>query len=278
MTQNIDAQEQSLLDNLMPDMETDHGGLTLGDLIVLVFDLVLLIWTGWHSYNFLTGSVPDEYSLLALVGLWGLDIGAIGWSIVWIFGSTTRYQDWTAMGFFVIDLIGVVLTSVVDSLTYGDPDAALTALLGGIATIGVPLIVVGNVMAGFAYHMTSPETAKRRTKRKMDAKHAANMQKLKDQQRKLQFTRDFLMARQQVLDQGEQLAQMKMRQDAVERSLNNVLGDSQRMMDMTNQAQDDFQVPVGVGDNGNQPEPSYHPSWDDEIPPPIPPDDFSDPR
>ena len=62
-------------------IQTDHGSLDFGDLVVILLDLVLLIYTGWRSYDFLTNTVPDGFQMLAIIGLWGLDIGAIGWSM-----------------------------------------------------------------------------------------------------------------------------------------------------------------------------------------------------
>lgn len=85
-------------------VQTDHGGIDIGDLIVLLLDAVLLIYTAWRSYDFLSTTVPSGFEILGLIGLWGLDIGAIAWSLVWIFGSSTKYQDWTSMSFFIIDL------------------------------------------------------------------------------------------------------------------------------------------------------------------------------
>jgi hypothetical protein len=125
------TQTNSMIDTLLGrDLNTDHGGMTLGDVIVLILDAVLLIYTGWRSYDFLTTSVPVGFELLALVGLWGLDIGAVAWSLVWIFGSSTKYQDWTSMFFFVFDLLGVILTSLTDSLMYGQSDGALAKMMG----------------------------------------------------------------------------------------------------------------------------------------------------
>jgi len=93
-------------------VQTDHGGITFADVIVLLLDLVLLIYTGWRSYDFLTTTVPSGMEILALVGLWGLDIGAVAWSLVWIFGSTGKFQNWVSISMFLIDLVGVGLTGL----------------------------------------------------------------------------------------------------------------------------------------------------------------------
>lgn len=220
------AQTNNLINSLLGrDVNTDHGGLTFGDVIVLILDAVLLIYTGWRSYDFLTTSVPAGYELLALVGLWGLDIGAVAWSLVWIFGSATKYQDWTSMFFFVFDLMGVILTSLTDSLMYGQADSALSEMLGGIAVVVVPLIVVANAVAGFIYHMTSPQTKERRTLRRSENEHREKMQEVSKLERDLQYAESFILARQEVLDKSVALAQIKMLQDQVEREMRLALRD-----------------------------------------------------
>ena len=153
---------KSLPGELTGSVDTDHGGMTFADLVVILLDLVLLVYTAWRSYDFLSTTVPDGWQMLAMIGLWGLDIGAIAWSLVWIFGSTGKFQNWTAMAFFVIDMAGVALTGLTDSLMYGSEGGAMTDTLTSVTTIAIPLVVFGNVVAGFIYHMTSPQTKDRR--------------------------------------------------------------------------------------------------------------------
>jgi hypothetical protein len=207
-----------LTGNTNNGIETDHGGLGFGDLIVLVLDLVLLVYTAWRSYDFLTTTVPDGFQMLALVGLWGLDIGAVAWSLVWIFGSSAQYQDWTSMSFFIIDLTGVILTSLTDSLMYGQKGGAITGVLTGVAVVAIPLIVVLNVMAGFIYHMTSPETKVRRSARKAAAEHKRKMGEINEMERDLIYAEQYLLAKQETLDKATILAEIKTAQDAVEKA------------------------------------------------------------
>lgn len=155
----------------------DHGGFNFGDLLVLVLDLVLLIYTGYRSWHFLSGSVADEFQIMALVGLWGLDIGAVFWSLTWIFGSTTKFQNWTSMGMFVVDIIGVFLTSIVDTLAYGNGVDTMPAIIKTMTWFGIPIIIGLNVLAGFIYHMTSPDTRRRRAIREMDEEMAQQKEK-----------------------------------------------------------------------------------------------------
>lgn len=199
-------------------VQTDHGGLEFGDFVVLLLDAVLFIYSAWRSYHFLTTSIPTGLQFLALIGLWGLDIGAIAWSLVWIFGSTEKYQDWVAISFFVIDLVGVVMTSLTDSLMYSSPSGEMTRFLNGIAVILVPLIVVANVVAGFIYHMTSPRTKALRADRKAQAEHSKKMGEISTMQRDLQFAEQYILAKQETLDKATLLAEIKTSQDALEKA------------------------------------------------------------
>jgi hypothetical protein len=206
-------------------IQTDHGGIDIGDLIVLLLDAVLLIYTAWRSYDFLSTTVPTGFEILGLVGLWGLDIGAVAWSLVWIFGSSTKYQDWTSMSFFIIDLVGVILTSITDSLMYGAKGGAMTGVLSGVATVAIPLVVVSNVVAGFIYHMTSPVTKARREERKADAAHKEKMSEITAMERDLLYAESYLLAKQDTLDKAVLLAEIKKSQDAVEKSTRDSLRD-----------------------------------------------------
>lgn len=223
----MSEQTKSLTDELTGNgsIQTDHGGMDVGDLVVLLFDAVLLVYTAWRSYDFLTTTVPDGFQFLALVGLWGLDIGAIGWSVVWIFGSTTKYQDWTAITFFVVDLSGVVLTSLTDSLMYSKEETAVSGTLSGIAMFIIPLVIVANVIAGFIYHMVSPATKTRRANRKADAEHNRKMGDLTQMERDLSYAEQYLLARQDQLEKSQLLANIKTQQDVLEKSVRGQLND-----------------------------------------------------
>jgi hypothetical protein len=198
--------------------KTDQGGLSLGSLIVLLLDGVLLIYTAWRSYDFLTTTIPSGFQLLALAGLVGLDIGAVGWSLAWIIGATSQYQDWAAMSFFIIDLLGVILTSLTDSLMYGAKGGAMTTMLAGIAVVMIPLVVVGNVVGGFIFHMTSPETKAHREERKALAEHKRKMREVAAMERDANHAEKYILARQDILDKSVLLAEIKTAQDALEKA------------------------------------------------------------
>lgn len=144
--------------------ETDHGGWSMGDALVLILDAVLLVYSGYWSWHFMQAPLPESDKVLALVGLWGLDVGAVFWSLVWIFGSTTRGQDAVSMVMWIIDLLGMTVTSFVGFI-------GLSPVAGqsDISRWVVSAIIMLNIVTGFVYHMTSPQTAAARKQRKMRA-------------------------------------------------------------------------------------------------------------
>ena len=225
---------KSLLGELTGSVNTDHGGMTFADLVVILLDLVLLVYTAWRSYDFLSTTVPDGWQMLAMIGLWGLDIGAIAWSLVWIFGSTGKFQNWTAMAFFVIDMAGVALTGLTDSLMYGSEGGAMTDTLTSVTTIAIPLVVFGNVVAGFIYHMTSPQTKARRQAREAEAAHRTRMEEVRSMDRDMEHAEAYLLARQDMLEKATLLAEIKVAQDQVERQTQMALRDKMKVHGIQN--------------------------------------------
>ena len=74
---NMDAMFAKIFPAAADVAQEDHGGFNIGDLVVIVLDLVLLIYTGYRSWHFLSGSVSSDFQILALVGLWGV------WTSAW---------------------------------------------------------------------------------------------------------------------------------------------------------------------------------------------------
>lgn len=226
-TQNPDRSDE-LIQKLLPDFQTDHGGMSLGDLIVIVLDLVLLLYTAYRSWHFLSLSVPAEFAFMALIGLWGLSLGAVSWSLVWMFGSTTPYQDWAAMTMFVVDLLGELITSVVDTISYSNA-AALPDVARQIAWFGIPVIIIGNVVAGFIYHMSSPATRRKRARRRMNEeiarKKESGDQKLQKLTLEAEQAQEYTRRRQAALAMMEQIAAQNVQLDGIEKGLQRLLSD-----------------------------------------------------
>ena len=231
--QNTSTTGAGLTQSLLPDWNTDHGGFNFGDLLILLFDGILLIYTGWRSFDLLSGTVPSGWEVMAFIGLLALDIGAVIWSYIWIFNSTTKWQDRIAMIFFVIDMSGVALTSITDSLLYGDSDGVMLAMLEPMTMVIIPIIIIANVVAGIVYHFTSAETRARRTQRQLEARARDEEQRQNDEELQLHYAQQSLLRRQAELPRKIALANLKIAQDQLEKEAMQALfgnGDVERAM------------------------------------------------
>ena len=219
-TQNPSTTGAGLTQSLLPDWNTDHGGFNFGDLLILLFDGILLIYTGWRSFDLLSGTVPSGWEVMAFIGLLALDIGAVIWSYIWIFNSTTKWQDRIAMIFFVIDMSGVALTSITDSLMYGDEEGVMLAMLEPMTMVIIPIIIIANVIAGIVYHQ-------------LEAKARDESQRQQDEELQLHYAQQSLLRRQAELPRKIALANLKIAQDQLEKNAMQALfgnGDVARAM------------------------------------------------
>ncbi len=215
--QNPNTTGAGLTESLLPDWNTDHGSFNFGDLLILLFDGILLMYTGWRSFDLLSGTVPTGWEIMAFIGLLALDIGAVLWSYIWIFNSSTDWQDRIAMIFFVVDMSGVALTSITDSLLYGDKDGVIFTMLEPVAMIIIPIIIFSNVIAGIVYHFTSDNTRARRNQRKMEGKAKREAQRQQDEELQLHYAQQSLLRRQAELPRKIALANLKIAQDQLEK-------------------------------------------------------------
>ena len=131
-------------------VKTDHGKFNSADLLIVVLDLILLGYTCYRSFRFLQNTfagndTTGEYTVAAIIALVGLDIAAVAWSLVWMFGSTTKWQDIVSLLMFVVSIIGMVLTSMTDTLS---GEGTVPVALQYSAYYGVPAIILLNVAAG----------------------------------------------------------------------------------------------------------------------------------
>ena len=215
----------SMVDEIKLEEEAQKPeGLNIGDLIVLVLDAVLLGFTIYRSWHFLDNSISAEWKIVAILGLWGLDIGATAWSVVWMFAASNRYQDWTSITMFLVDLVGMILTSLIDSLVYArNATVAVPPIMQEGAQYAIPLIIILNVVAGFLYHMISDRTALMREERKArsDLRRVYQRHEIESKRKMLDIKqlKEFINAREAQLAQEQDLVAQMLHLDAIEKGL-----------------------------------------------------------
>jgi len=111
--------------------------------------------------------LPADAQVLAYIGLAGLDGGLIAWTIFRLKSARGEAQNAISLLMVIIQLAGVAITSIGDSLmrTAGAvmPEYVLLAV-----TWGVPAIIAVNIVAYTAVHLTDPGAAIERARREME--------------------------------------------------------------------------------------------------------------
>ena len=255
-------ERSGLHERLFPKVATDHGGLDAGDILVSALSLFLMGFTVFFSWDFLQRSLPADYKFLAVAGLAGLDVGVIFWTLTWIFGSTSKGQDATAMGMLVTDYIGVAITTVVGFLS--NRGSTVPSLLQTVALYGVIGVVLVNFGAGIIYHLTSPKSTHRRAMRKMVEKLEADRQRAELELRRmgeeLAQDKEYIARKSVIVDEEEKLSAQKIKLDAIDKRNREAMDSASRPGGQQNRPNQQ------VGGQFNRPmQPQMHPvSFDAE--------------
>jgi len=207
-------------------IKTDHGGLTFGDVVVLALDVFLLVFTTFRSYDLLIRSVPTGWELMAYFGLLGLDGGMVVWSLAWIFGSTTKEQDWLTFGMWLLDALGMFLTGVTDTLLYAPNMRNAQAMHDTIMVIAwyaLPVIIAVNALAGVVYHFVSDDTRirreERRRKKALERQRRLNEIALQDERDKANFARDAVLQRRSLVKLYDEVSRLATEQAMAEEQI-----------------------------------------------------------
>lgn len=212
-------------------VKTDHGKFNGADLLIIVLDLILLGYTCYRSFRFLQNTfagndTTGEYTVAAIVALVGLDIAAVAWSLVWMFGSTTKWQDVVSLLMFVVSIIGMVLTSMTDTLS---GEGAVPEALKFSAYYGVPAIILLNVAAGITYHMISPQVALGRKERRLkaDIRETQRLGEIaqKDTAMKLELAEKQMRQNDELIERQQRLAEQQIKIDGMNLGINQALSD-----------------------------------------------------
>ena len=210
---------QELTDDLLSsDWNEEKHSLEFSDIVLYLFDAVLLIYTGWRSYDLISGTVPTGWEIMGFAGLLALDIGAVLWTYLWMKNASNRWQNNIAMTFFWLDMAGVALTSITDTLLYGDSEGVIYALLEPVVMLLIPIIIILNVIAGIIYHQVSDHTKHERAERALKAKSRREAQAQREEEMKLDFAQEKLLRRKKDLRRKVLLAELKVEMDRIEKA------------------------------------------------------------
>lgn len=219
----------NILNRIVSDTRASHDahveearGVNLGDVLVLLMGGALFVYTGYQSWRFLTAHTADDFSIVPLAGLWGLDFGFITWSLVWMHYAKAREQDWVALTLAALDFMGIVLTVLLENVSDFIPPE-----LKPVATFSVYVIILANVIAAAAYHAVSPETQLGRLRRKavveLEQQRQVAQNLLAAERLQAEYAQRILEQRDQLIDLKEKMARQKVVLDGRDNDLMRLL-------------------------------------------------------
>lgn len=171
----------------------------------------LTLVTGAFTYSYLARAVermsivealgPLKY-VIPLAGVIAFDLGAILWSMVWRSNASNDGQSKIARVMFIVDVIGMMLTTLAHFLDHN----AMPQILAELTPFAVATILVANVVAYFEYEDQSDAV---RLAREYRARYAALERQRLQAEIELRRAESSLGSRIEAAEQTLRLAQME---------------------------------------------------------------------
>ena len=216
-----------MFDELLQDVLPDHeDGFNLGDWLVMGFTIVLAVFTGFRSYDFITRTLPDGWDIIAYVGLFVLDGGFLVWAYAIATLVTTSKQGFLAWAMWLLDGLGLTAVVLADTFLYTSPGASAQALAGMVATVAAwafPMMAIVNAATAILFKLDDPKVRLRRALRAKKAQliYQKHMGELQAALERLQASvaSELIRSRSEMASLKRALAEKKMALDALEREL-----------------------------------------------------------
>lgn len=130
----------------------------------------LLIYSGYRSFDILTTTSGNANLLFVIVGLLGLDGGALIWSHLYEKKAEGNQATLAAL-LTVVDIVGVGLCMIADMLLHSKMGAQYSDFVGTVSVWIVGAIMFLNIVGGLIYPMLSPAAERARKEKELEAEY-----------------------------------------------------------------------------------------------------------
>jgi hypothetical protein len=146
---------------------------TSSNIPIMILGGLLLVYTAYRSYNFISMTLPADKQVLALFGLMALDGGLIFWFATYLFFQMGTAQRWIALCMMAVDFSGAVITFVADTF-YTGGQLGLVQMMADATITSIVLALCGyialNVAMAGVYHIVDPKARQKRAEHDLMAK------------------------------------------------------------------------------------------------------------
>jgi hypothetical protein len=139
--------------------------------IIRVYSVVLLAYTGWRTFDFMSSQLPknDISFWLSITFLFATEFGLVLWHETHLRHTTTREQEYIGKAMTWVDFVGSLAAGIADMILrqtlvngYEVPPALAQFLI-----FGLPLIMAANVGAVILFEQNDAETQEERAEKQL---------------------------------------------------------------------------------------------------------------
>jgi hypothetical protein len=125
-----------------------------------------MLYSASRTMHMLSATLPAGLEILAVIALAAFDLGLIAWLIIFLRGAAGGLQRGIALLMIVVDLLGVIVGFLGDTLmTSGDTGLLEKMAQGDKQTIIMltAFVIAINIAGAVFYHMADPDNLRRMT-------------------------------------------------------------------------------------------------------------------
>lgn len=135
-------------------------GKKLGSILVLIVAGALMVYSASRTVHLLSETLPPGQEVLGVIALAAFDVGLVAWLIVFLKAAEGGLQRGIALLLVLVDLVGVVLGFLGDTLLTAGETGLLATMADGDKQTIVMLtasVIAANIAGTVFYHLASPE-------------------------------------------------------------------------------------------------------------------------
>jgi hypothetical protein len=140
------------------------SGAVIAGVGMVIVVLAITIFTAYRSVHFIQETLPAQSWLLAFFALGALDLGLVLWVCLKLWHSTNTVEHAISLTMIGVDLLGMSVTFVADTVMQSGVNGLTGKLEGGwiiFAILFTSAIILSNVIAFIAYHLNSTDYSER---------------------------------------------------------------------------------------------------------------------
>lgn len=141
-------------------------GKKLGGILVLIVAGALMLYSASRTMHLLSATLPAGQEVLAVIALAAFDLGLVAWLLVFLRAAEGGLQRGIALLMVIVDLAGVVVGFLGDTLLSAGQTGLLAKMAEGdkqTVIMLTALVIAINIAGTVFYHLCSPDNLKRMT-------------------------------------------------------------------------------------------------------------------